>query len=115
LVGILVSLDVLLTVLVARKEGATCNPLIVPIFGARDGTKTQPFLIFRLAAVQSVAALSRAQEDGPEDEGIGLIWRLSSITGLEERDGGVYAELEAIALSRDIPTAVRRQAKAVKY
>jgi hypothetical protein len=41
----------------------------------------------------------------PEDEGTGLIWRLSSITRLEERDGGVYAELEAIALSRDIPAA----------
>lgn len=43
----------------------------------------------------------------PEDQGIGLIWRLSSITRLEERDGGVYAELEAYALSRDIPAAFR--------
>lgn len=43
----------------------------------------------------------------PEDEGTVLIWRLASITRLEERDGGVYAELEAIALSRDIPAALR--------
>jgi len=43
----------------------------------------------------------------PEDQGTGLIWGLSSITRLEERDGGVYAELEAIALSRDIPAAFR--------
>jgi hypothetical protein len=43
----------------------------------------------------------------PPDQGTGLIWRLSSITRLEERDGGVYAELEAIALSRDIPAALR--------
>jgi hypothetical protein len=43
----------------------------------------------------------------PEDHGTGLIWHLSSITRLEERDGGVYAELEAIALSRDIPVAFR--------
>ncbi|HMJ61423.1 MAG TPA: hypothetical protein VK493_06645 [Bryobacteraceae bacterium] len=42
-----------------------------------------------------------------EDQGTGLIWRLSSITRLEERDGGVYVELEAIALSRDIPVAFR--------
>jgi hypothetical protein len=48
-----------------------------------------------------------AQRTLPEDEGTGLIWRLSSITRLEERDGGVYAELEAIALSRDIPAAFR--------
>jgi hypothetical protein len=43
----------------------------------------------------------------PEDEGTGLIWRLSSITRLEELDGGVHAELEAIALSRDIPATLR--------
>jgi len=48
-----------------------------------------------------------AQRILPEDQGTGLIWRLSSITRLEERDGGVYAELEAIALSRDIPAAFR--------
>jgi hypothetical protein len=47
------------------------------------------------------------QKTLPEDTGSGLIWRLSSITRLEERDGGVYAELEALALSRDIPAAFR--------
>src|ERR1700722_13673721 len=43
----------------------------------------------------------------PEDQGTGPIWRLSSITRLEERDGGVYAELEATAFARDIPAAFR--------
>ena len=43
----------------------------------------------------------------PEDEGRGLIWRLLTITRFEERDGGVYVELEAIALSRDIPISLR--------
>jgi hypothetical protein len=43
----------------------------------------------------------------PEDEGIGLIWRIFSITRLEERDGGVYGELDAMVLSRDIPAAFR--------
>lgn len=42
-----------------------------------------------------------------EREGNGFIWRLFSITRFEERDGGVYIELEAIALSRDIPMSVR--------
>jgi len=42
-----------------------------------------------------------------EDEGHGFIWRLFSITRFEERDGGVYIELEAIALSRDIPISLR--------
>src|SRR3984885_11917038 len=50
---------------------------------------------------------TEGQRTLPPDEGTGLIWRLSSITRLEERGGGVYAELEAIALSRDIPAAFR--------
>ncbi len=40
------------------------------------------------------------------DEGTGLIWRLLSITRFEERDGGVYVELRAIVLSRDIPASL---------
>lgn len=43
----------------------------------------------------------------PENQGTGLIWRLHSITHFEERDGGVYIEVEAVALSRDIPAALR--------
>jgi hypothetical protein len=54
------------------------------------------------------------------DEGTGLIWRLFSVTRFEERDGGVYVEIEAIVLSRDIPESlgwlikpmIRRVAKA---
>jgi hypothetical protein len=43
----------------------------------------------------------------PEGHGKGVIWRLYSVARYEERDGGVYVELEAIALSRDIPAALR--------
>jgi hypothetical protein len=49
---------------------------------------------------------SENQRKLPEDVGTGLIWRLSSITRFEERDGGVFVELEAIALSRDIPASL---------
>jgi hypothetical protein len=38
-----------------------------------------------------------------EGEGGGYIWKLFSIARLEERDGGVYIEMETAALSRDIP------------
>lgn len=41
------------------------------------------------------------------DQGSGYIWRLYSIARFEERDGGVYVELEAMALSRDIPVEFR--------
>jgi len=42
-----------------------------------------------------------------EGEGRGYIWKLHSIARLEQRDDGVYVELEAIVLSRDIPAAAR--------
>jgi hypothetical protein len=43
----------------------------------------------------------------PVDQGNGYIWRLYSLARFEERDGGVYVELEVMALSRDIPVSVR--------
>jgi hypothetical protein len=43
----------------------------------------------------------------PPDEGHGYVWRLFAISRFEQRDDGVYLETEAIALSRDIPAAVR--------
>jgi hypothetical protein len=43
----------------------------------------------------------------PPGMGNGFIWRLHSIARYQERDGGVYLELEAIALTRDIPASLR--------
>jgi hypothetical protein len=42
----------------------------------------------------------------PPDSGSGFIWRIHSIARYEERHGGVYLELEAIALTRDIPASL---------
>jgi hypothetical protein len=50
---------------------------------------------------------SKDQHLLPEDEGTGLIWRLFTVMRLEEQDGGVFVEVEAIALSRDIPGSMR--------
>jgi hypothetical protein len=65
----------------------------------------------------SIASSSRVQEiddygqpgqhELPPNQGSGYIWRLYSLSRFEERDGGVYVELEAIALSRDIPVSLR--------
>jgi len=49
----------------------------------------------------------RSERFLPPGEGSGFIWRLHSIARYEERDGGVYLELEAIALTRDIPVSLR--------
>ncbi len=43
----------------------------------------------------------------PSGTGHGFIWRLYNVSRFEQRDGGVYVELEAAALSRDVPTSVR--------
>lgn len=43
----------------------------------------------------------------PPGRGSGFIRRLHYIARYEERDGGVYFELEAIALTRNIPAALR--------
>ena len=43
----------------------------------------------------------------PVEKGNGYIWRLHSIARYEERDGGVYLELQVIALTRDIPSSLR--------
>lgn len=43
----------------------------------------------------------------PAGEGSGYIWRVYNISKFEERDSGVYVEVEVIALSRDIPASLR--------
>jgi len=42
----------------------------------------------------------------PPGTGRGFIWRLFSISRFQERDGGVYVELEAMALSRGVPAGM---------
>lgn len=43
----------------------------------------------------------------PPDHGSGYVWRLYSIARFEQVDGGVFVQVEAIALSRNIPLALR--------
>ena len=66
------------------------------------------YSITHTTRVQEVRHYGRANEqDLPPNQGTGYIWRLYSIAKYEQRDGGTYVEVEAIALSRDIPSAVR--------
>ena len=39
----------------------------------------------------------------PVGDDTGFLWRLNSYWRFEEADGGVYAERQAISLSRDVP------------
>jgi hypothetical protein len=43
----------------------------------------------------------------PVDQGAGLIWRVHNITRYEEREEGVFTQMEAMVLSRDVPNALR--------
>jgi hypothetical protein len=47
------------------------------------------------------------EHEARSNTGRGLLWRLYSISRFEQRDGGVYVELEAVALSRDVPGGLR--------
>ena len=72
------------------------------------------YCVSQTTRIQEIAEYGVAgQHTLPEDRGTGLIWRLYSVSRFEERDGGVYVEVEAIALSRDIPAALRLVAEPI--
>jgi hypothetical protein len=71
--------------------------------GARNG-----YAIARTTRIQEIENYQyRGQRTLPEGDGSGVIWRLVNISRYAERDGGVYFELEAIGLSRDVPPTLR--------
>jgi hypothetical protein len=82
-----------------------------------EGTYTSDFVPITDKRWYSVSATTQMREiknPGRPDEkrflpdhGNGYIWRLYSTARMQERDGGVILELEAIALSRDIPASLR--------
>ena len=62
----------------------------------------------RTTRVQEIRHYGRPDEQElPPDHGSGYVWRLYSVAKFEQRDGGTYVEVEAFALSRDIPTTLR--------
>jgi hypothetical protein len=62
----------------------------------------------RTEHVQEIEKYEQPDEHrNTEGEGLGYIWKMFGISRMEERDGGTYAELEEIVLSRDIPVALR--------
>jgi hypothetical protein len=58
----------------------------------------------RSQSVRQVEDVGKPSErDLAEGEGSGFLWAMNSYWRMEERDGGVYVECEAITLSRDVP------------
>lgn len=58
----------------------------------------------RVQEIQDYGELT--QHSLPAGHGLGYIWKFHSITRYEEADGGVYMEIDAMVLSRDIPAAI---------
>jgi hypothetical protein len=66
------------------------------------------YSIVETTRIQEIAEYGASDQHRlPEDQGTGLAWRLFAVTRFEERDGGVYLEVEAVALSRDVPVSLR--------
>lgn len=58
--------------------------------------------------IQEIADYGRPTEHPfPESRRPGYVWREVTVQRLEERDGGVYIELETVVLSRGIPQELR--------
>ena len=66
------------------------------------------YSIVEASSIQQIESYGHQGEHFlPPDTGSGFIWRIQSISRYEEGDGGVYLEIEGIALSRDIPASLR--------
>ncbi len=59
----------------------------------------------RLQQIQNYGG--RSQHELEPNASKAYLWALSTISRYEERDGGVYLELDGMALSRDIPNSLR--------
>jgi hypothetical protein len=58
----------------------------------------------RIAEVENAGTPNESQKPIGNDNG--FMWRLNSYWRFQERDGGVYVQLEAISLTRDIPSGL---------
>jgi hypothetical protein len=75
------------------------------VFGrldAKDG-----YSLSRSTKMTEIADAGTAEEHAltPEEEH-GFLWRLNSYWSYEERDGGLYMQIESISLTRAIPTGL---------
>jgi hypothetical protein len=61
----------------------------------------------RATRLAEVAEAGKADEhELPPGESHGLLWALNDYWRFEERDGGVYVQLESVELSRSVPSVV---------
>ena len=74
----------------------------------------QGYMTFSTVRVQQIENYGAKDERRlAQDEGSGYLWRLVSFARFEERNGGLYLELEVIGLSKDLPGSLRLLLKPV--
>lgn len=68
---------------------------------------TQATSVSRSTRISEVENAGKpGEKEKPVGDDGGFMWRLNSYWRFAERDGGVYIQLEAISLTRDIPTGL---------
>jgi hypothetical protein len=78
------------------------NSSYVPLNGDR-GYRT-----FFTTSIQQIEHYGERDERKlPVDEGSGYVWRLATFVRFEQRDGGLYLEMEVLGLSRDLPRSLQ--------
>jgi hypothetical protein len=66
------------------------------------------YMTFTTTRVQQIENYGEKDERRlAQDEGSGYLWRLASFARFEEREGGLYLELEVIGLSKDLLGSLR--------
>jgi hypothetical protein len=58
----------------------------------------------RIAQVENPGSPDEKEKPSGDDDG--FLWRMETWWRMEERDGGVYVQSEAVTLTRDIPTGL---------
>jgi hypothetical protein len=58
----------------------------------------------RIAEIGSAGAAKERALSGSEEHG--FLWRLNTYWGYEERDGGLYMQIESVSLTRSIPAGL---------
>jgi hypothetical protein len=75
------------------------------LFGRRDGQ--QGYSIARSTRISEIKSPGTSDERAltPEEEH-GFLWRMNTYWSYEEKDGGLYMQIESVTLTRSIPTGL---------
>ena len=66
--------------------------------------KDRCYMVSKSVRVREILNYGLPNQDMfPEGKGPGYVWQMLGITRLEQRDGGVYVEMDMVELSRGIP------------